>query len=124
MLNIRKIISNDNVLSLAGNMSLALWGLLSVFILARTLPPFEWGIWTLFITAGNMVEMFRSGLTSTALVRFLSGAEGEERHRLIGSNWLIGLNLTVLLSVLIIASNLLFKDHFTVLFTSNIILYI
>ena len=113
MLNIKKIISNDNVLSLAGNMSLALWGLLSVFILARTLPPFEWGIWTLFITAGNMVEMFRSGLTSTALVRFLSGAEGEERHRLIGSNWLIGLNLTVLLSVLIIASNLLFKDHFT-----------
>jgi O-antigen/teichoic acid export membrane protein len=113
MLNIKKIISNDNVLSLAGNMSLALWGLLSVFIMARTLPPFEWGIWTLFITAGNMVEMFRSGLTSTALVRFLSGAEGEERHKLIGSNWLIGLNLTVLLSVLIIASNLLFKDHFT-----------
>ena len=113
MLNIKKIISNDNVLSLAGNMSLALWGLLSVFILARTLPPFEWGIWTLFITAGNMVEMFRSGLTSTALVRFLSAAEGEERLELIGSNWLIGLNLTVLLSVLIIASNLLFKDHFT-----------
>ncbi len=113
MLNLKKIISNDNVLSLAGNMSLALWGLLSVFILARTLPPFEWGIWTLFITAGNMVEMFRSGLTSTALVRFLSGAEGEERYRLIGSNWLIGLNLTAFLSVLIIVANLLFKDHFT-----------
>ena len=112
MLNIKKIISNDNTLSLAGNMSLALWGLLSVFILARTLPPFEWGIWTLFITAGNMVEMFRSGLTSTALVRFLSGAEGEERNKLIGSNWLIGLNLTVLLSIIIITSNLLFKDHF------------
>jgi O-antigen/teichoic acid export membrane protein len=112
MLNIKKIISNDNTLSLAGNISLALWGLLSVFILARTLPPFEWGIWTLFITAGNMVEMFRSGLTSTALIRFLSGAEGEERNKLIGSNWLIGLNLTVFLSIIILTANLLFKDHF------------
>jgi len=112
MLNIKKIISNDNTLSLAGNMSLALWGLLSVFILARTLPPFEWGIWTLFITAGNMVEMFRSGLTSTALIRFLSGAEGEERHRLIGSNWLIGLNLTLLLSLIIVVVNLVFKESF------------
>jgi len=112
MLNLKKIISNDNTLSLAGNMSLALWGLLSVFILARTLPVFEWGIWTLFITAGNMVEMFRSGLTSTALIRFLSGAEGEERTKLIGSNWLIGLNITLFISVIIIVANLLFKDQF------------
>ena len=113
MLNIKKIITNDNTLSLAGNMSLALWGLVSFFILARTLSPFEWGIWTLFIMAGNMAEMFRSGLTSTALVRFLSGAEGEERNKLIGSNWLIGLNLTVFLSILIIIANFFFKDHFT-----------
>lgn len=112
MLNIKKIISIDNTLSLAGNMSLAIWGLLSVFILARTLPTFEWGIWTLFITAGNLVEMFRSGLTSTALIRFLSGAAGEERHRLIGSNWLIGLILTLLLSVIILFSNLIFKESF------------
>lgn len=112
MLNIKKIISNDNTLSLAGNMSLALWGLLSVFILARTLPAAEWGIWTLFITAGNMVEMLRSGLTSTALIRFLSGAEAEERDKLIGSNWLIGLNITAVLSIILITANLLFGDHF------------
>ncbi|MDP4290218.1 MAG: hypothetical protein Q8908_03975 [Bacteroidota bacterium] len=112
MLNLKKIISNDNTLSLAGNISLAFWGLLSVFILARTLPAFEWGIWTLFITAGNMVEMFRSGLTSTALIRFLSGAEGKERNKLIGSNWIIGLILTVIISAILIIANLLFKENF------------
>src|ERR1035437_8957654 len=113
MLNLKKIIQNDNTLSLAGNMSLSFWGLLSFFILTRSLGNHEFGVWVLFITAGNMIEMFRSGLTSTALIRFLSGAEGEERESLIGSNWLIGLNITILLSVIIVISNLFFGDHFT-----------
>lgn len=112
MLNLKKLIHNDNTLSLAGNMSLSFWGLLSFFILTRTLGNHEFGVWVLFVTAGNMIEMFRSGLTSTALIRFLSGAEGEERESLIGSNWLIGLNITIILSIIIVISNLIFGSHF------------
>ena len=56
---IKTITNNKNVLSLLGNLSVAVFGFLSFFILARSFSLDDMGEWVLFITAGNFLEMMR-----------------------------------------------------------------
>jgi O-antigen/teichoic acid export membrane protein len=94
---ILKLLRNDNFLSLASNLTVAVFGFLSFFILVRSLNPTLFGEWVLYIAAGNFIEMLRFGITRTALIRFLAGAENDMRHKLIGSNWVIGLSATLII---------------------------
>ncbi len=107
---IKHILREDNFLSLAGNLLIALFGICSFALLARTLTTPEFGEWVLFIAAGSFVEMFRFGITNTALIRFLSGADDKARIQLTGSNALIGLLATTAVTGLLIICNLLFHQ--------------
>ena len=98
---ILKVFKNNNFLSLAGNLTVAVFGFLSFILLVRTLDPGIFGEWVIYITAGNFVEMLRFGITRTAIIRFLSGAKGDDRIKLLGSNWYIGLIATIIISLLI-----------------------
>lgn len=69
------------------------------------------GEWILYLTGATFVEMFRFGITRTALIRFLSGADKEEQKQLIGSNWLIGLVASVLIAILLWLILYLFPDQ-------------
>jgi O-antigen/teichoic acid export membrane protein len=91
---IQKIFHEANFLSLAGNLTFAFFGIAGFAILARSFPLDIFGQWVLYISSGTFIEMFRFGITNTAIVRYLSGADKEERIHLIGSNGLIGLVAT------------------------------
>ncbi len=105
-----KALKNDNFLSLSSNLSIAVFGFLSFFILVRSLSPTNFGVWVIFITAGNFIEMLRFGVTRTAIIRFLSGSKGREKQSLLGSNWYIGLIATIVLSLLIWGIYLIFPE--------------
>ena len=107
---INKIIREDNFLSLAGNLVIAILGIAGFAILARSLSVEIFGQWVLFIAAGSFVEMFRFGITNTGLIRFLSGADETGRIKLIGSNALIGLGATVMIAVVLILCNIIFHQ--------------
>jgi|TARA_R110002110_G_scaffold96884_37_gene249287 O-antigen/teichoic acid export membrane protein len=107
---LKKIAREDNFLSLAGNLVIAFLGISGFALLARTLSLEVFGEWVLFVTGGSFVEMFRFGITNTGLIRFLSGADETSRTKLIGSNALIGLGATVLIAIILIASNTIFND--------------
>ena len=107
---IKKIILKPDFLSLSGNMIYAALGFASFLILTRSFPKEIFGEWVLFVTASNFVEMFRFGITRTAIVRFLSGADEEEKQKLIGSNWIIGLIITVILILIVFVTNLFFSE--------------
>ncbi|OBY63864.1 hypothetical protein [Polaribacter reichenbachii] len=107
---LKKIIKEDNFLSLAGNVVIALLGISGFALLARTLSIDVFGEWVLFITGGSFVEMFRFGITNTGLIRFLSGADKSSRNKLIGSNALIGLGATLFIAVILVFCNVVFKD--------------
>ncbi len=107
---ILKAFRNNNFLSLAGNISVAVFGFLSFILLVRCLQPSIFGQWVIYITAGNFVEMLRFGITRTAIIRFLSGAEGEQRNKLMGSNWYIGLVTTLIVSAVIWGVYLIFPE--------------
>lgn len=107
---LKKIAREDNFLSLTGNLVIAFLGIGGFALLARTLSLEVFGEWVLFVTGGSFVEMFRFGITNTGLIRFLSGADETSRTKLIGSNALIGLGATVLIAIILIASNTIFND--------------
>lgn len=104
------IIREENFLSLAGNLLIALFGIAGFSVLARSLSQNDFGQWVLFIAAGSFVEMFRFGITNTGLIRFLSGADAAMRTSLIGSNAFIGVLSTAGISSLLLICNLVFHN--------------
>jgi O-antigen/teichoic acid export membrane protein len=102
------IIREDNFLSLTGNLVYAVFGFASFALMARTFEKDIFGEWVLFIASAAFVEMFRFGITNTAVVRYISGASPEERMRLIGSNSLIGLVVTTFIVLVLVICNLAF----------------
>lgn len=110
MKTLKKIIREDNFLSLTGNVVIAILGIAGFALLARSLTLEVFGEWVLFIAAGSFVEMFRFGITNTGLIRYLSGADDSSRIKLIGSNAFIGIGATIFISVLIIFVHFTFKE--------------
>lgn len=107
---LKKIVREDNFLSLTGNVVIAILGIGGFALLARSLPLEVFGEWVLFIAAGSFVEMFRFGITNTGLIRYLSGATDDTRVKLIGSNALISLGATIAVAVILIICKLLFPE--------------
>jgi len=95
-------------LSLAGNVSIAFFGFAGFAILARSFPVEIFGQWVLFISSGTFIEMFRFGITNTAIIRYLAGVEHEDRLKFVGSNGLIGLIATAGIAVILWAFYLAF----------------
>lgn len=112
MLNLfSKIIREDNFLSLVGNLVIAVFGFGGFALLARSLNTDAFAQWVLFISGGSFIEMLRFGLTSNGLVRYLSGATEEEKVKLIGSNVLISILISIVVALLIVTINYLFYDN-------------
>jgi O-antigen/teichoic acid export membrane protein len=110
VLPIRKILHNDNVLSLLGNLTVTGFGIASFMLLTRTLSLTMFGQWSLYVSASTLLEMLRSGLTRVALIRFLSGADGKEKQTILGSNWIISIALTFIVAVVLLAIRFAFKS--------------
>jgi len=106
---LRKIVREDNFLSLAGNMIISFFGIAGFALLARTFQMEIFGEWVIFISAAAFIEMFRYGIINTAIIRYLSGAEQEERFKYIGSNGLIGIIATLLICTILYVCLMLFS---------------
>lgn len=105
---IQKLIREDNFLSLSGNLTISFLGIAGFAILTRTLRVDLFGQWIIYGAAGTFIEMLRFGITNTAVIRYLSGSMHEDRMKYIGSNALIGLIATIIISLIIVICHLLF----------------
>lgn len=108
-LPIKKLFQEANFLSLAGNAIVAVFGIVGFAIMARSFETKVFGEWVLFISSVAFIEMFRFGVTNTALVRYISGADEEDRFQLIGSNAVIGFLVACGISFLLFIVYQLFK---------------
>lgn len=106
---INKLIKEDNFLSLAGNLVIAVFGFGGFALLARSLSPEDFAQWVLFISGGSLIEMLRYGITNNGLVRFLAGAKEEYEGQLIGSNIIISVLATLIIVLLLMMVNALFN---------------
>ena len=107
---IKKIIKEKNFLALANNGAIAVIGFLNFALLARTYTPDIFSEWVLFVSSSVFLEMFRFGLTRTALVRFLSGANKTEAKELQGSNYVIGIILSAFIATVLLSIYALFQE--------------
>jgi O-antigen/teichoic acid export membrane protein len=98
---LKKISREANTLSLAGNLSFAVFGFAGFAILARTFPLDVFGEWVLYISSATFIEMFRFGITNWAIIRYLSGVAQEDRVKYIGSNALIIFLATIVIAMII-----------------------
>lgn len=105
----KKVTREANFLSLAGNITIAFFGFAGFALLARSFPIDIFGQWVLYISSGAFIEMFRFGITNTAIIRFLSGVENEERLKFIGSNGFIGLMATTIIAIILWTCHLMFS---------------
>jgi len=108
--SLKKITRDANFLSLAGNLTIAFFGLVGFALLARKYPSNEFGEWMLYLSSGSLIEMLRFGITNTALVRYLSGANHQERFTYIGSHGLIGVVVTICIVFILWVCLLLFPS--------------
>jgi O-antigen/teichoic acid export membrane protein len=107
---LKKIIHEDNFLSLAGNLSISFFGFAGFAMLARSFPVDLFGQYVLFISSGTFIEMFRFGITNTAIIRYLSGADESDRLKFIGSNGLIGFIATLFIGLTLLVCYFFFGD--------------
>lgn len=105
---IRKVTREANFLSLAGNLTIAFFGFAGFALLARTFPVDIFGQWVLYISSGTFIEMFRFGITNTAIIRYLSGVDPDDRLKYVGSNGLIGLIATTFIAIVLWSCHLAF----------------
>lgn len=68
------------------------------------------GEWVLFLTAGGFIDMLRFGITRTAIIRFLSGANEIDSQKLMGSNNLINFISTAIIAIVLILIYHFFKN--------------
>ncbi len=108
---IKRLAKENNFLSLASNGLVAAFGVLGIIILTRSLSKDSFGEWILFLTGTSFIEMFRFGITKIAIIRFLSGAKDDERKKLIGSNWFIGLLATLAIVIVVWGLQLIFTEQ-------------
>ncbi|MEM8762255.1 MAG: oligosaccharide flippase family protein [Bacteroidota bacterium] len=96
---LKQIGKEKNLSSLMANGSVAFLGLLSFMLLTRQLNKALFGEWVLFITLATFVDLLRFGLTRTASVRQLAGADVFEKQSIMASAFRINLVLLLLLTV-------------------------
>ena len=99
---LKRLFKSENFLSFLGNGIFAVLGFLGIYILARSFPKEVFGEWVLYITGFAFMEMLRSGISGTPMVRFLSGATSQEEGKnIIGSGWVIGLIITLIIALIL-----------------------
>ncbi|MBC7904969.1 MAG: oligosaccharide flippase family protein [Gemmatimonadaceae bacterium] len=88
-------LNNKHFLSLAGNGVMSVLGLVGYAILSKFLPSAaELGKWIFFQSTLTLLDTFRSGFLTTALIKFYAGTTKERSTEVVGSVWYLGILTT------------------------------
>ncbi len=111
-MQLQKFLRSNHFLSLSGSFFSAFLGFIGFGILARYLTKDENGAYLLFLTSFTFLEMLRTGLLNTALIKHLSGVNDPHKHREIaGGTWRIALIFTAVVSGLSLLAGAFLHDR-------------
>ena len=116
---IKRIFNNNFFQSAIAQFGSSGIAIVSFMILARTLSQESFGEWGLFLALTSFIDLLKSGLVGTALVKYSSGASEHKKNALMGSSWVI--NLFTIGVIAIINYSLFLLDLFT---TESIVLFL
>jgi O-antigen/teichoic acid export membrane protein len=98
------LIRNKHFLSLAGNIIMSGLGLVTMTLIYRSLSLADTGIWVLFLSTLLFVDTFRSGLLTTAFIKFYAGSTEERSAEVAGSAWFLGMVISGILALVSLCS--------------------
>ena len=90
--------SSYSLLGYAAQLGLAF---VSFLLLVRTMSPYDFGVWVLFLTPTSFAEMGRIGLTQNAVVKFYVD-EVAERSSIVTAGFVLNILCTLVLSIILI----------------------
>ena len=103
---LRPLLSNNQALSLAGNLVASGLTVVSVSLLFRALPVQEIGAWVFFVSILGLGDALRAGCITTAFIRSYSGAARARAAEVVGSSWVLALLITGTLITLALLARL------------------
>ena len=91
--------------TIAGRLSVIIFGFGSVYLLLRGLTKIDFGIWVLFLTIASFIEVGRVGLQQNALIKYLSNSKKEDYAKISSASLILNLLITLgfILVLLLIA---------------------
>lgn len=107
------IFQNIHVQSLIGNGVMAIFNMLGLALLYRALSINDIGIYVLFMTLIGLIDTVKSGLLTSAFLKYYSGTSHERSKEVIGSTWILALIITGLFLIINLVS------LFTISYYSN-----
>jgi len=88
------IFKNIHFLSLLGNGIMAIFGMVTLAILYRTLPVVEMGVYIFFMAILGLIDTLRAGFLTITFIKFYSGTDEERSRKVAGACWYIGIFIT------------------------------
>jgi O-antigen/teichoic acid export membrane protein len=97
MINLKQLLApfkNIHFQSLMGNGIIAVFGLLTITVLYRTLSVKDIGVYVFFITIVTLIETFKTGFLNNSFIKFYTGTNKEQGSAIIGSAWCLALAIS------------------------------
>jgi lipopolysaccharide exporter len=85
----------SGLINLIQNFSGTLISLITFFILVRLLSKNDYGVWGIYMQTITIIEIVRNGLIQSALIKFISGTDKSEHHKIFSATLTISGTLTV-----------------------------
>lgn len=103
-------LKNKHFLALAGNAIIALFGVLTIALLTRSLSKSDVGTWFFFLGIYALGDAIRSGFLGTATIKFYAGTEPQRAANVLGSVWYLATMITALLTIVDLGFLFFIKD--------------
>jgi O-antigen/teichoic acid export membrane protein len=97
---LKKIIHSKHTQAFIEQAGTSGFAVLSFIILARVLSKQDFGQWALYLTLITFIDMIKSGVVKTALIKYSSGSNKTQKEELIGSSWFLNISAVIFISLL------------------------
>ncbi len=93
-------LKNKHFLALAGNAIIALFAVVTIGLLTRSLSKPDIGTWFFFLGIYSLGDAIRSGFLGTAAIKFYAGTTAERSAKVLGSVWYLAILITGFLTLI------------------------
>ena len=98
----------SGVINTLQNLAGVVFGTGSFFLLVRILSTHDYGVWALYMTTVTILNILRDGLIKSALIKFLSGAQDQDKPKIMTAALHINIAISLFcVSLIFVFGNLL-----------------
>ncbi|MEO6524501.1 MAG: oligosaccharide flippase family protein [Mucilaginibacter sp.] len=93
-------LNNKHVLALIGNLVIAVFNVVTMALLLRTMTKPDVGVWFFFLSIYSLADALRNGFLSTGTMKFYAGVAKEQAQVVLGSVWFLAIAVSIGLMLL------------------------